>query len=266
MDGGTSAEAATEDVRPTAQEDEFAARRKAAQGAARAAGDVVRVDGSSWSLAATVKPGTPALQFEVRGDVREGEEGEVMVSAPGKVATGPVFLTVRRDRRVVQRLQRRAPGANPLDLNSMVDVEPLRLFTLPEREGGNLSAGSLELSDANFDGTLDLHVTVGMAHKCPIVQHFLYQPARGSFVENAQLGQINCVQWDSGRKLVISREWSCCEEWISVFHWEGSRLVLDREIWRERGEGGAAKVTYHEVVNGKPVTREEVTVSEKAVP
>ena len=110
------------------------------------------------------------------------------------------------------------------------------------------------------------HVTVGMAHKCPIVQHYLYQPITHSFVENPALGQLDCLSWIADRRLVVSGEWTCCEEWIAVYHWEGPRLVLEREIWRERGDGSKARITYHELSHGKPVTRVEETVSEKTVP
>ena len=168
--------------------------------------------------------------------------------------------------RLIQKLKRNARSPNALDLNSFASVDPLRLDTLPMRDDMGVHAGEIELADVNFDGAMDLHVTVGLSHKCPMVQHFLYQPSSGIFVEHHELGKLNCLSWIPDRQLVVSTEWSCCEQWQAVFHWEGTRLVLEREIWRERGEGGKARITYHEVRDGKPVTRVEETVSEKAVP
>ncbi len=247
-------------------EEVVAAKRKLALEAAQRAGDSVRVEPGAWTLESVVRGGGPALRFRVQGALKEGDEGQVFVLAREHALGGPATVSVYEGGRLVQTLRRRAPTPDALDLDSFAQVDPLSLTREPLRDEEGVHAGDIELADVNFDGALDLHVTVGLAHKCPIVQRFLFEPSTRKFVEHKALGQLGCLSWIPDRKLLVSAAWSCCEDWISVYRWEGRRLVIEREIWRERAQGGKATITYHEVRDGKSVTRVEQTVSEKAEP
>lgn len=247
--------------------EQWAARVEAGREAARRAGDTVVVEPNAWTLQTLVKEGLPPYRIRVEGSVVEGGgDDQVVVGAGGASLAGPPVVAVYRGGQLLQRVKRQSRTPDPLDLNSFAGVEPMSLDKLPMREDARLYAGDIELGDVNFDGAMDLHVTVGMAHKCAVVRRFLFQPSTGKFVEHKVLSQLNCLSWIADRELVVSHEWTCCEDWYLVFHWEGSRLVLEREIWRERGEGGRGRITYHEMQDGKPVKRVEETTAEKAEP
>ena len=131
-----------------------------------------------------------------------------------------------------------------------------RVQVLPILAGRPFDFGkSFRTFDINFDGCLDLSVIVEVAGTYISQSWWIYDSARGKFVQNGLTRGLREVTSNGyrvderKRELLANHLMYGCPELVTRYRIEGHRLV--KIHWEEPFQGDECVITYHDLVGGQ---------------